>query len=350
MNTTDEIYNELKSAFENEAGIAMNDGGDMALRFRALAAQLVSLQAQAEFVQRQCFPQTATGEALDTHALQRGLYRIAAQKATGILRFSLNSAAASDITISGGTRCISPDEKVFTVTEDAVISAGSTFCSANAEADEAGAGGNVAANSVIFMELPPVGVAAVTNPNAFTGGSDAESDEELRRRVLDSFRSIRNSGNAAYYRDMAMAVSGVAAAEVQPRYRGRGTVDVIVATETGVPSQTVLGRVSSALNGRREICVDVDVKAPTPITVNVDAEITVGSGFDSDTVLENVENAVREHFTGRILGKGLSRAELGNLIYSVEGVENYSLSLPQADLEANLEELPVLGTVSISEV
>ena len=33
----------------------------------------------------------------------------------------------------------------------------------------------------------PVGIRACTNPEAFSGGDDAESDEALRRRLLDSY-------------------------------------------------------------------------------------------------------------------------------------------------------------------
>lgn len=349
MNTIDDIYNELKSNFESEAGMALNDGGDMALRFRALAAQLVSLQAQAEFVQRQCFPQTATGEALDAHATQRGLTRIPAVKAAGTLRFSLGSAAAADITVPEGTRCLSPDEKVFTVTADTVIDAGETYCDAPAEAELAGAQGNVGADSVIFMELPPLGVVSVTNPAAFEGGRDAESDEKLRDRIMASFSSVKNSGSAAYYVDNALAVDGVAAATVQPRYRGRGTVDVIIASEAGSPSEQLLTMVDNSLRARKEICVDVLVKAPTTRSVSIDAEISAGSGYDADEVCLAVENALRAHFDGRLLGRGVSLAELGSIIYGVEGVENYLINTPAADVAANAAELPVLNTLSVSE-
>ena len=349
MNTINEIYNELKSAFETESGIELKDGGDMALRFRALAVQLVSLQAQAEFVQRQCFPQTAGGEALDTHAMQRGLRRTAAEKAQGALRFSLNEAVTADIKVPKGTRCIAPDETEFEVTSDTVIPAGRTYCDAPAEAVLAGAKGNAPANTVIFMALPPVGVAAVTNPEAFRGGRDAESDEELRTRVLDSYSNIINSGNASYYINQALTVDGVVAATVQPRHRGRGTVDVIVATESGVPSAIILSRVSSKMNGRREICVDVDVKAPTVRAVNVDVDIYTEDNCDAGTVCLQVENTIRAYFSGRLLGKGVSKAALGNLIFGVEGVKNYSFNEPVADLAASPAMLPVLGEFSVSE-
>lgn len=349
MNTVNEIYEELKDAFEAEAGITLNDSGDMALRFRALAAQLVSLQAQAEYAQRQCFPQTATGEALDSHALQRGLSRKPAEKASGTLRFSVSAPAVSEIAIPAGTRCVTPDEMEFTVTEGGVIAVGSTYADVAAEAVTAGAKGNIAADSTVFMELPPVGVSGCAVPAAFSGGCDEESDDALRARVLESYRSIANSGNAAYYRQLALNAEGIAAVSVQPRHRGRGTVDITIATAEGVPSTAVLSRVSSLFNGRREICVDVDVKAPTTHAVDVTAEISVESGYDGAEVCARVEEALENHFTGAILGKGVKLAELGSIIFAVEGVENYAVSEPTADLAASPTVLPVLGELDISE-
>ena len=43
-------------------------------------------------------------------------------------------------------------------------------------------------------------------------------------------------------------------------------------------------------------------------------------------------------------------AELGNLLYHVEGVENYRLLAPAADLAAEDGTLPMLGTVTITEM
>jgi hypothetical protein len=42
--------------------------------------------------------------------------------------------------------------------------------------------------------------------------------------------------------------------------------------------------------------------------------------------------------------------ELGSRIYAVEGVENYRLSAPTEDLAADAMVLPVLGTLTITEM
>ena len=50
------------------------------------------------------------------------------------------------------------------------------------------------------MMLPPVGVKSCKNTVPFFGGKDAESDEELRKRVLMSYKTVINGGNKEYYR------------------------------------------------------------------------------------------------------------------------------------------------------
>ena len=62
------------------------------------------------------------------------------------------------------------------------------------------------------------------------------------------------------------------------------------------------------------------------------------------------EQALAGFFSGRRLGGPVLLAELGDLLYHVEGVENYRLSAPTADLAADDAKLPVLGTVTITEM
>lgn len=349
LKTIDEIYNSLKQSFESESGLTLNDGGDMALRFYALAAELVSLWAQCDYVNRQSFPQTASGEYLDKHAQMRGLVRGGATKAQGSIKFIIETVRSRDVFIPKGTRCMTADLTEFQTTEHAFIDAGSLYCSVPAQAVYAGKKGNAAAGEVNIMQNAPTGVSIVTNPLPFSGGEDKESDKELRERVLKSYESIPNGGNSAYYEMLALNVPGVAAVNVLPRERGRGTVDIIIASDSGMPSNELVAAVSAAVDARREICVDVDVAAPTAVTVNVTAEITVASGYTPAAVLRNVENAISAYFSGKRLGKNILRAELGNAVYSVAGVENFSLSAPAADTAISKSELPVVGTLTVSE-
>ena len=43
----------------------------------------------------------------------------------------------------------------------------------------------------------------------------------------------------------------------------------------------------------------------------------------------------------------LVRVKLGSLIYACDGVENYAISSPAADVEVEADQLPVLGTLTV---
>ena len=81
--TVDEIYSQMAQTFQTETGLALAGDGDMAVRLYAVAAQIYALYVQADWVARQCFPQTALGDYLDKHAQLRGLERRDAVAAVG---------------------------------------------------------------------------------------------------------------------------------------------------------------------------------------------------------------------------------------------------------------------------
>ncbi len=350
MRSIEEIYQELKSAFADGSGFEPVNGCDLAVRLWAAAAQIQALEMQADWVLEQSFPQTAAGVSLDHHAAMRGITRLAAAKAVGKLRFYVKDAISEAVSVAAGTVCMTEDGKRFQTTETTVIQPGELWAEAAAEAMESGSGSNAVPGAVCILTACPVAVTGCTNPEAFFGGSDAEDDESLRRRVLESYRRLPNGANAAWYETTAMSHAGVAAAKAVGRARGIGTVDVYIAAEHGLPEEELLAEVQADLQERREIAVDVQVLAPAAKTVNVSLELAARES----TVFAEAETAVREavigFFNGRLLGKPVRLAELGHLIYGTEGVENYRILTPAADLEGSSTVLPVLGTLTVAEM
>lgn len=203
--------------------------------------------------------------------------------------------------------------------------------------------------SIVYIKLAPAGVAGVTNPEAFSGGAGAEGDQELRERVMASYRRLSNGANTAWYEEKVLNMPGVAAVAVLPRNRGIGTVDIIFSADGGVPGTELIGQVKKALEDEREICVDIAVSAPTTVSVNVAAAITVSQGYTFENVKTAAENALKACFGGKNLGCNVYRAKLGAVLMGVEGLENYSLSAPAADVSISCTQLPILGTLAVSE-
>lgn len=350
MKTIEEIYGLLREAYAQRTGTELAEDCDLAVRLYAAAAQLQALDIQTWWVLDQCFPQTAQGTYLDGHALMRGITRRAATKAAGSLRFSVASPSAVELTIAAGTACMTEGEVRFQTTADGVLPAGELSVDVPAEAVESGAVGNVPPGSVTILTACPVGITGCTNPAAFSGGSDQEDDESLRQRVLESYLRLPNGANAAWYEQTAMSHEGVAAAQAVGRARGVGTVDVYIAAEAGLPGAALLEEVQADLQEKREIAVDVDVLSPEAESVNVTVQVAAAENSTFETVKSQVEQAVTNLFTGRLLGKPLLLAQLGSVIYAVEGVENYHLTAPAADIAGGEGVLPMLGTLTVTEM
>lgn len=347
MKTIDEIYEQMLSCFGEQTGLEPKEGTDLSARLYALAAQVYSLYVQADWVTRQAFPQTAEGEYLDRHAQLRGLERKAAVAARGTVRFTAGEAWESQREIPEGTVCMTAGLIRFETTQAAVLSPGELTADVPVRALEAGTAGNVAAGAIVSMAVAPMGISSCTNPEPCAGGADGEGDEQLRERILDTFRRLPNGANAAFYEQEALSFDQVAAATVIPRPRGVGSVDVVVSTLAGIPDQQLLTELQDYFEQRREIAVDVQVRAPQTRTVDVTVQVAARGGWDAAQARANVKAALESWFDGKLLGQDVLLARLGSLIYQCEGVENYTILSPTADVAMGEDELPQLGTLSV---
>ena len=282
MRTIEEIYQALCSQFAQITGLTAAEGGDLSVRFYAVAAELFSLYAQAEWTRDQCFPQTAQGELLDLHGQLRGVTRREADWAQGFIRFSVDEVRDSPVPIAEGTVCMTAGQLRFVTVEAGTIEAGQLYTEVKAKAVEAGAAGNAAAGSILIMAVAPTAVSSCVNPEPFSGGRDREDDESLRERILETYARLANGANAAYYKQAALSFPQVVAAQVVPRSRGVGTVDIVAATQAGVPDEKLLKSIREHIHDMREIAVDVQVLAPTTVTVDVAITVEAAEGADGE--------------------------------------------------------------------
>lgn len=347
MKTVEELYSEMAADFAERTGMEITGGGDLAARLYATAAQIYALYVQADWVNRQCFPQTAQGEYLDYHAQLRALERKEAVCAQGVVRFFGDTASVLGRNIPAGTVCMTAGLVRFVTTEDRVLEAGKSSVDAPVRAVQAGKVGNVVAGAVRSLAAAPVGITGCTNPMAISGGMDAEDDESLRERIMNSFLRLPNGSNCAFYEQGALSFDEVVAAVALPRSRGVGTVDVVIAAAQGLPEQSLLDRVSRYFRERREIAVDVQTLAPEPVTIDVVVQI---QSADLEQSSAKVKQVLQDWFSGQRLGEDVLRARLGNLVFDVDGVENYVLKEPATDRSMERTQLPVLGTVTVEEM
>lgn len=347
MRTIEEIYQELCAQYAQATGLTAAEGGELSVRFYAVAAELYSLYVQAEWTQAQCFPQTAEGEQLDRHAALRGVTRREADRAEGVLRFYVETARNNPVEVPAGTVCMTAGQVRFETTEAGRIEAGALYADVPARAAEPGAAGNAAAGTILTMAVAPAAVSACVNPEPFSGGRDREGDESLRQRVLETYVRLANGANAAYYKQAALSFGEVVAAQVIPRSRGVGTVDVVAATQSGIPGQELLAQIEAHIQAMREIAVDVKVLPPEAVEVSVEIQVEPEGEADPEEVAARVEAAVRGWFTGRRLGQSVRVAELTALAFGLEGVANCAVIQPAADVTVNVGQLPRLAALTV---
>lgn len=350
MKNTEEIFQALAGEFQSRTGLSAGGSGDLAVRFYAVAAQLSGLYAQADWVERQCFPQTATGENLDLHAQMRGLSRRQAAKAVGTVRFFAGEERTEPAEIPAGTVCMTGGGLRYVTTQAGVIPVGEGQLDLPVEAAEAGADWNVQAGQIIYLALAPSGITACTNPDPMTGGADGEEDESLRQRVLATYRRLANGANAAFYEQTALEFGGVAAVKVLPRNRGVGTVDVVAAAEGGMPDESLLQALQTHFDSVREIAVDVQVCAPTRVDVDIAVGLTAQDGYGFEAVSKSVREKLESWFTGALLGKPVLQAQLTAMVFAVEGVANCAVTLSGGDVAADAVTLPCLGQLTVTQV
>lgn len=349
--TYDEILGTMKDKFRELSGAEADDASDVGIRMKVLAGQIFSLVSQSNWLLKQLFPQTAEGKYLDMHAETHAIVRKSVSKATGTLNFSRQTVLQYNVQIPAGTVCgIQGSGKQFVTTQEAVLQAGTLGVNVPAQAAEGGAEYNAAANTITVMINPPQGIAAVTNTLPFSGGGAEESDESLRKRLLESYGETSNGANAAYYRETALKFDEVASAAVLPRVRGRGTVDVVIKTRSITPSAELISKVTAEIQKNREIGTDVLVRGPAVKKLDVSADISVKNGYILSDVISKCKDAVNEYFGSLQIGDDLLRAALGSIIFSVEGVQNYRINSPTADFNSDNDVLLILNTLAVGQL
>ena len=346
------ILNRMKDKYTELSGNAVPDGSDIDIRMKLLAGEIFSDEVNLDFIKRQMFAVTAEGEYLDRHAEDRGLSRKPAVKATGIVTFFVNEARNEDIAIPYGSivAASSVADCRFVTTSGGTLAAGSLRLSLPCIAETGGSQCNVAAEAIDVMVTNVIGIDGVKNTGETSGGVDRENDEELRARILETFKSVSNGTNAAYYKKLAENIDGVKSAKVISRARGAGTVNVNIAGYDDVVSQSKVSEVQALINEKRELNVDILVAAATKVYVTLGLYLTVESGFSFNKVKSEVTAALRKHIESLGVGDDVLETRLGKAIMEVDGVydyrwmENYDAFYAVAD-----DEFAVFSAANITE-
>lgn len=222
----------------------------------------------------QLLPDTAETEWLDRHGDiwlstadgSRG--RKTATFASGTVLFT----GLPGSVLPAGAILSSPEVQLQT-TE--AITVGSTPAAVAVTALSAGIVGNLEAGSHVSIVTDAAGVDSPGEVERMFGGTDEETDEQLRFRVLERIQAPPMGGDAEDYVMWTLRVPGVTRAWSYPLEMGIGTVtvrfmmDELRASQDGFPTPDDVDAVQAYLDTVRPVAVkDFFVVAPLPFPID----------------------------------------------------------------------------------
>jgi uncharacterized phage protein gp47/JayE len=349
--TLSSLVDRVKSDIRGRLGIA----GPLVRRTMAdilaavWAGAVHMLHGHLEWAARQLFPDTSEREFL---LRQAGLYGITPTPAT----FAAGNATATGSNgrvIPAGTILQLAAGIAYRVTAVATIAGGTATLAL--EAVLAGSAANVAAGATLSFESPITGVdsSVTVASGGITGGFDEEDTEGTRDRLILRLREPPQGGAEQDYKAWALAVAGVTRVWVFPNENGPGTVVVRFVLDGQpniLPGPLAVAAVQAALDAQRPITAQVTAAAPTSFPVNFDIEVSPNvPAVQAAVRAELADLLFREAEPGNGAGRGTIR--LSRILVAIgvaDGLEDFVLNAPTADVVPGTGALPILGDVEFT--
>lgn len=313
------------------------------------AGAVHTLYGFQDWLSKQLFADTADREELLRKAAMYGITPVAATFATG----NVTATGTNGTSIPINTILRLDAVTSYRVTTGQVIAGGTATLPVVAVL--AGVAANITVvGTPLTFESPIAGVnsTATVATGGIANGNDEEGTEEVRDRLLLRLREPPEGGADQDYEAWALAVAGVTRAWVYPNELGLGTVVVRFVRDSdggGIfPDAGEVTAVQTALNAERPITAAVTALAPT----NSAVAFTIHLVPDNADTRAAVEAELTDLFTrvaepGDGAGRGtILISQIRTAIGVAEGVTDYTLTVPSADVVPALGALPTRGNVT----
>lgn len=291
--------------------------------------------------------QTAKGDSLTMFA--RGFHQIErypATQATHTFRLTDTGGVGPVNVLAGERVAYATNGQEFRNVNAMVVPAG-TYVDDEWKAEEAGSLANVAAGTVNNLRAPIVGV-TVSNPvisgeagSIVTAGRDAETDEQLGQRLDDHWGSVGSGGNEAAYRfwvtesfDVDGLVSSITRIKILTNNPyGPGSIGCVIANASGTATGAEITRVDDYLQDRKALgSGELRVVSATAQSQLVSGQVGIRTGYVAADVLTAIEEELDTYESEFAIGGTLYRSELIQRVMGVDGVYDFVLSDPAANV------------------
>lgn len=320
-----------------------------------IAFELAEAYIMAQVILKQTFATTADREYLVLRAAEYNIYPEAATPAEVEGKFS----RAVDL----GARFNA--EKYNFVVKELIDDAAHTY---KLECETAGVGGNSCVGSITpITQISGLESAEITG--IITPGEDEEDTEVFRKRYIEALKSKAYGGNGADYIQKVKALNGVGGVKVYRCWNGGGTVKCfVINTQYEVPSAEMVEEVQTALDPTKDgggygiapIGHIVTVAGVTARPIDIAGTITPASGHTLSQLMDTIKDKVGTYLKDRRIEwctqndtqyVTVRSAFILSKILEIPNIQDANVSLKGGALKIELDtdEVPVLGTLSLTE-
>lgn len=320
--TIKDIYSRVKADLETR----IKQNSTQITRVRILRESLLSilvtvfsgavyiLYGYIEYLSKQIFADTAEKDWLERIGYLYGITRKPATRAQGQALFY----GTFGTVVPAGTISQSALGQQYQTKNTTTIPASGNI-PILIEAIETGTSGNWidgTPSSVLTLQTPISGVNLIglISP-APTGGTEQETDDELRIRIVARIRKPPSGGRASDYVAWAKEVSGVGLAWVFENWNGTGTVGVVCATSSfGVLSPTTLAEVQANIDAKKPL--GVVATAINPV-VKICSPYILLEPFNDIGIRTKVQEALDALFIAESAPSGtILKSHINSAVYS----------------------------------
>lgn len=338
--------------------------------------ELAEYYMQLRRLLQNTYAETASGQYLDLRAAERGITRFNATYA--VKKGIFTDADGAPLVIGIGSRfsAISANQSInYVVTSPYEVDGNIIPGSYQLTCEVAGTSGNTYVGSLMPIEYIN-GLSAAMMTDLIIPARDTETDEDLRSRYFASLTNKPFGGNLAQYDEALKNIEGVGEVQIYPTWNGGGTVKCSVVDTSYAPvTDDFKPIIQNAVDpephgtglGIAPIGHKVTITTPVTVPINVNALITLTSGYNKSQVEPMIKSALESYiatlrkqwgvpneanqyqlsvYISRISAAILSIPGVGNVTNITINGEATDLSLTQS---AAMQELPILGEVSLDE-
>ena len=291
------------------------------------------------------FLEDATDEYLDKKVYDFGVTRKEGTKASGLVQVK----GQKGIHIPASSRLLSESQLEFITLVDTWIE--EDTAEVYVEAIDVGSDYNIIANAKFKFDPSISGIDEITNIEGFKGGTNRETDEELRERFFEVVRRPATSGNKYHYEQWAKEIDGINQARVKPLWNGPGSVKVIVSNNNELVAEDIVLKCQEHIDSVRPIGADVTVITPTALDVHITANIYLEEGYSSTVAKITFEENLRSYLSG--CDGTIVYTRIASCLGSVEGIADYTdlrINGAMSNISYDDEKLPIVKSITLSEV